>query len=61
MHHIAAQYNTPNDKVIINVRFPTVNVIIFKLYFCSYFLYQVLPLSWLQTLNRYMYLIYLFI
>jgi len=61
MHHIAAQYNTPHDKVIINVRFPTVNVIIFELYCCCYFLYQLLPLSWLQTLNRYMYLIYLFI
>ncbi|KMY87711.1 uncharacterized protein Dsimw501_GD23170 [Drosophila simulans] len=53
MHHIVAQY-TPHDKVIVNVRFPTVNVIIFELYYCCYFLYQLLLLSWLQAISTFL-------
>ncbi|KAH8353635.1 hypothetical protein KR084_012342, partial [Drosophila pseudotakahashii] len=52
LHHIVAQY-TPHGKVLIRVRFPTVNVILFELFYCSYFLYQLILLSWQQTLNAY--------
>ncbi|KAH8412734.1 hypothetical protein KR009_004977, partial [Drosophila setifemur] len=49
LHHIAAQYR-PHNKKILLVRFPTLNVMLFEIFHCSYLLYQFLLLCWQRTL-----------
>ncbi|KAH8307961.1 hypothetical protein KR059_003564, partial [Drosophila kikkawai] len=49
LHHILAQYR-PHEKNIIGVRYHTVNVILFEIFYCSYMLYQLLFLGWQRTL-----------
>ncbi|KAH8393132.1 hypothetical protein KR200_003106, partial [Drosophila serrata] len=49
LHHILAQYR-PHENNIIGVRFHTVNVILFEIFYGSYLLYQLLFLGWQRTL-----------
>ncbi|XP_032309223.1 uncharacterized protein CG1339 [Drosophila ananassae] len=48
-HHIAAQY-TPTEKHFILVRYHTLNVILFEIFYSAYFLYQLLLLGWQRSL-----------
>lgn len=48
-HHIAAQY-TPTEKHFVLVRYHTLNVILFEIFFSAYFLYQLLLLGWQRSL-----------
>lgn len=48
LHHILAQYR-PHEKHLISVRYHTLNVFLFEIFYCSYFLYQLLLLGWQRT------------
>nr|XP_017099407.2 uncharacterized protein CG1339 [Drosophila bipectinata] len=48
-HHIAAQY-TPTEKHFVLVRYHTLNVILFEIFYTAYFLYQLLLLGWHRSL-----------
>ncbi|KAH8282749.1 hypothetical protein KR054_009458 [Drosophila jambulina] len=49
LHHILAQYR-PHEKNLIGVRYHTVNVILFELFYSAYLLYQLLFVGWQRTL-----------